>query len=443
MSQLGSIVIAGGGAAGVLAAIHLAADPAGRRHVVVVEPAAGLGTGAAYGTGSPSHLLNVRASGMSAYPDVPGHFLEWVRGQGIMADATDFLPRMLYGRYLQDTLGVVSATTTGPTVLHRQGRVRGLSRTSQAGWLVALEDGTELAAEHVVLATGNVAAPAPGPVGHPRFVVDPWAGTGVADLHEAAEILIVGTGLTAIDVLLTLRDMGHRGRIRMISSHGLLPEHHAPGVLPTVSPFAVAGTADGRSVRMALAAARAAASAADDWRQVIDGLRPETIHLWRDLPDVERRRFLRHLGRRWEVCRHRVAPQVGALTSRLQEAGRLTIERGRVMGVEVSGERVRARVVTNGALRSVVADAAIWCAGPSADPRHDPLLAGLIDEGVVLRHPMGLGLAVDGAGRALDPSGAVQQGLWAMGSLRRGAEWESTAVPELRAQASGLAAALG
>ena len=255
-------------------------------------------------------------------------------------------------------------------------------------------------------------------------------------------MLIVGTGLTAVDVVLTLRDVGHAGRIRMVSSHGLLPESHAQGPLPPAPPFVTAGTPEARSVRAALAAARAAALTADDWRQVVDGFRGQTVAVWRDLPDAERRRFLRHLARRWEVRRHRMAPQIAAVVADLRAAGRLVVERGRVSALAASDERIRATVVAGGAVRDIDVDAVVVCTGPSGDPRRDPFLARLIDSGLVTTHPLGIGIAVDDPGRALGADGTADPHLWTIGSLRRGADWESTAVPDLRVQARDIASAI-
>ena len=255
-------------------------------------------------------------------------------------------------------------------------------------------------------------------------------------------MLIVGSGLTAVDVALSLRDLGHAGTIRMVSSHGLLPEAHVREPLPTVPPFVTVGSPAAASVRATMAAVIAATRDAADWRQVVDGLRPQTVPLWRGLSETEQRRFLRHVARRWEVRRHRMAPEVAAAISALRSAGSLVIDRGRVTALTAVGDRIRATIASAGQGHEVLVDGVVLCTGPSADPGHDPLLARLMGQGLATRHPLGLGLAVDGDGRLMGPDGRTRQGLWAMGSLRKGAEWESTAVPELRLHARAIAAAI-
>lgn len=443
MSPRRRVVIIGGGAAGTLVAIHLAAHGAGRPggrigEVVVVEPGERLGEGVAYSTRSPSHLLNVRANGMSAFPERPSHFTEWARGTGPL-EGTEFVARMRYARYLRDCLAEAAGEAGGDVIRQLRTRVVRL-RMVEHGVRVDLEDGESLAADDVVLATGNGQAPLAWLPDLPGVIRDPWAPGALDPLDAGARVVIVGSGLTAVDTVLTLRDRGHGGPVTLISSHGLLPQPHAPGVLPghpsPIDPDAVAGARD------LVRALRRDAATADDWRQTIDAVRPVTVATWRALPDAERRRALRHAFRHWEVRRHRMAPQVARAIDALRADGRLTVLRGRVRGVGAADRGLAIRVRSAGAEAMVTADAVIACVGPSADPLHDPLLASAIGDGVLVRHPLGLGVAVDDTGRALAPDGHVHPQVWTVGSLRRGAEWESTAVPELRRHAAEVATAL-
>jgi uncharacterized NAD(P)/FAD-binding protein YdhS len=226
----------------------------------------------------------------------------------------------------------------------------------------------------------------------------------------------------------------------MISSHGLLPEPHLMRVLPRRPP--AIGSQTPARARELVRALRDDALTADDWRQTVDGVRPVTVPTWRALTMTERRRALRHAFRRWEVRRHRMAPQVAAVVDEQRATGRLTVLRGRVRAVDVAGDQLVMRVDSAGSHQALPVDVVIACVGPSADPFHDPLLLGAIEAGLVVRHPLGLGLDVDDAGRARRPGGTVYPHLWTVGSLRKGAEWESTAVPELRLHAHDIAAAL-
>lgn len=444
MSQPRRVVIVGGGAAGTLVATHLAARGAAQTgsrigEVLVVEPSERLGEGIAYSTRSPSHLLNVRANGMSAFPDRPTHFTDWARATGLEVTGTEFLPRALYARYLRDCLADAAGDALGTGVRHLRTRAVGLAPVGTA-IRVTLGQAEPIEADEVVLATGNGQAPLGWLPDLPGVIRDPWR-PGVLDgLDPGARVVIVGSGLSAVDAVLTLRDRDHRGPLTMVSSHGLLPAPHASDVLPPHGSPVDPATAT--SARALVRALRWDAASADDWRQAIDAVRPVTVATWRALPEAERRRALRHAFRHWEVRRHRMAPEVARTIEGLLAGGRLSRVKGRARGVE------RADGALAVALRSaeggtvLPADVVIACVGPSADPLHDPLLATLVEDRVLVRHPLGLGVTVDEAGRALGPSGTPVPGLWTVGSLRKGAEWECTAVPELRRHAADIAAAI-
>ena len=445
MRAEGTIAIVGGGASGTLCAIALLRHPSTRpRRVIVVEPAARLGAGVAYGTDSVAHLLNVRANGMSAHADEPGHFVDWARQRGIAASGPEFLPRALYGVYLRDTLAEARATAPPHvTVEHLQARVTGarLAGTTDALTLV-LDDGTELNADQIVLATGNrFSAPTWLPA-HPCVVTDPWRPGAVQALRGAGSILIAGTGLTAVDAALTLRDAGFNGVAHLVSSHGLFPAPHLATEFAPRSPAVQPGWDQAKTARGLVRALRADAGLADDWRQTVDAIRPATVELWRGLPPREQRRAMRHAARLWEIHRHRMAPQVVADIDELRKRGVLTSERARVVSVEPLGTGLRATLSSHGVRSTREVDALIACVGPSGDPAKDPLLAGLIETGICARHPLNLGLDVEPDGRVRTADGNAWPTVWAVGHLRKGADWEATAVPELRVHARDLAISL-
>jgi uncharacterized NAD(P)/FAD-binding protein YdhS len=440
-----TIAIVGGGASGTLCASALLRHPSARpRRVVVVEPSAALGAGVAYGTESVSHLLNVRASGMSALADEPGHFRAWAQQRGIAASGPEFLPRLLYGVYLRDTLAdAQAAAAPGVTLEHLRARVTGARPAVAAGSLtLLLDDGTELITDQVVLATGNRFAPAPWLPRHPCVVADPWRPGAVEALRDARSILVVGTGLTAVDAVLTLRDAGFQGVAHLVSSHGLFPARHLATEFAPRSPAVQPGGDSARTARGLVRALRADGALADDWRQTVDAIRPLTAELWRGLPPREQRRALRHAARLWEIHRHRMAPHIAADLDELRAKGVLTSERGRVVRVDPLGSGLRATLTSHGVSSTRDIDALIACVGPSADPAKDPLLAALIETGIAARHPLNVGLDVEPDGRVRTADGNAWSSVWAVGHLRRGADWEATAVPELRLHARDLAISL-
>lgn len=441
-----TIAIVGGGASGVLTALHLLRRRAAVR-IVLIEERPTLGRGVAYGTTSDAHILNVPAANMSAYPDEPRHFLQWARDRFPDADGGSFLPRWLYGQYLEWCLAEEVALSRRRTPFTAvQGRVVGVV-AGPDGAVLRLSSGETLWASQVVLALGNSAgptgtatAPRPGPVR------DAWQPDALADLPAGRPVVLIGTGLTAVDVVLSLEDAGFDGPIHAVSRRGLLPRVHEP--MPDgAGPIHAAGPGPG-SARELVASIRdeirLAAVLGQDWRGVVDGLRPRTQALWAALPEAERARLHRHALRYWEVHRHRMAPEVAERIDRLRHSGRLRISAGRVVSVlPVSGGAAVTVRPRGGRADGIVleAGAVIRCTGPREDlgSLGDPLLDGLFAVGDATPGPLGLGLAVDPDGRLLDRDGHPSEGLWAIGPLRRGALLETTAIPEIRLQAEALA----
>ena len=445
------IVIVGGGVSGVLVAAHVARHPSPTpRHVSLVDRRAAVGSGTAFGTRRPCHLLNVPAARMSAFADEPEHFLHWARIVDPSIGPDTFAMRSLYGDYLRDVLHDARFADT-PTELELvTGEVAAIDPNDEQA-RVRFADGGKLAADAVVLALGNASPAEPRVNGAPlsrstRYVRDPWRPGALDGIGEHDPVLLVGTGLTAVDVVLALVSRGHRADLRCVSRHGLVPMAHAPyAPAPELRFDAVRSAPSATAHLHALRAeVRRAAALGIDWRAVVDGLRPHTQQLWAGLPIAERRRFLRHAARYWEVHRHRMAPPVARTIGKLVAEGRVTVERGRLVEYDETADRVVVRVRDRGEAREVPAAYVVNCTGPRPDIVNagDPVVDALLDRGAVRAGPLGLGLDCDAAGALIDASGRVSERMWTLGSLRRGALWETTAVGEIRAQAAALADSL-
>lgn len=439
----GRVAIIGGGASGVLTALQLLSssrEPAYVDLSVTVHEASGvLGRGIAYGTSDPRHLLNVRARHMSAYADVPSDLLDWARRAGRDPDPQGFLPRMEYSAYLQDTL----ADVADHRLTISAGRVDDLLPVD--GGFELRTRGRVSYAEHVVLAYGNQ-TPRPLTVGDvsladlPGYLGDPWDLGAIRALPGDATVVIVGTGLTAIDTATTLLEDHPGRRAVMVSRHGLLPHAH----IEQQSTAWVSDVPDGPLTADQIAAflrsqVEAARAHGVDWRNVVDGLRPVTQSIWRRLDVPERERFLAVHARDWEVRRHRMAPEVADRIRGYRRDGRLTLVGGGIAGVDGRGPRID--VLLPALPDRVLADAVVNCTGPLTDLAcsTDPLLRAMPTRGLIAPDPLRLGLDATPEGRVVGADGAVVPGLFAVGPPRKGSLWESTAIPEIRAQAAEVA----
>ncbi len=422
------VVIVGGGASGTLTALALA-RVAAPGAVTLVDTGGAFARGVAYSTDEPVHLLNVPAGRMSAFPDQPSHLLHWLAARGEPADPEAFIERRVYGAYLGELL---DGTGTGV----RRVVDRAICVAAEGkGLRILLSRGPALAARAAVLALGNF--PPELPPGWsalpPRLAWrSPWAPPGDWPAPQA-EVLLLGAGLTAVDVVLSLHTRGHRGRIHLLSRHGLAPLTHPPQTFAPL-PLGPRPTALRALLRMFRALARR-----EDPRAVMDTLRPELGALWHGLSSSEQRRFLRHLRAWFDILRHRVAPQVGARIASIEAEGRLVRHAGRVVSIAEQDGRVAVRYRPRGArtLAVLAVDLAIPTTGPVMDVRavDDPLLRSLLATGQARPGPHGLGFATAPDGAVLGP---LEDHLWTLGGLRRGDLWESTAIPEIRVQARTL-----
>lgn len=440
-----NVAIVGGGFSGTMLAIQLL-----RRHpsirVGVVERGSLPGRGLAYSTENLDHLLNVRAENMSAFPDQPDHLVRWARQHyDPEFQPGSFLPRAVYGRYITSLLRAATEQNRNRLQwLHDQ--VLCLAPKNELLSL-QLKSGQELQAETVVLALGNSAPPdlnIPGLTADARcYAPSAWSRTALDGLTEQEDVLLIGSGLTSVDMAIALHGRSFKGKIYIVSRRGLLPQtHRSSAPRPSFSSEDFPRTT--RSLlRLIRHQARMEEEKGGDWRSVMQALRSVTSQIWSSLPQHERACFLRHARPYWEVHRHRVAPEIGAKLAAMMEQGQVQVHAGRVTRYSEHGDVAEVTFRERGRDRHRVlrVNRVINCTGSESDCRrvNDPLLLSLIGQGLVRPDPLFIGLDVDANGALLNASGIASPALYAIGPARKGRLWESIAVPELRVQAAELA----
>jgi uncharacterized NAD(P)/FAD-binding protein YdhS len=441
------IVIIGAGFSGSLLAVHLLRRSRPEDRVFLIERNAGFGRGLAYATGNPRHLLNVRAGNMSAFSDQPDHFLEWIRAlpeadRGavqVTVDRLTFVSRRLYGSYIQHILAQeIWSKEYGNRLCLVADEAIALHHTD-GHYRVEVGCGQHYEADAVALAVGNF--PPEGDT--PRYVANPWDAAAVAGLDQDGPILLIGTGLTMIDVVVSLLDQRHRGPIHAISRRGLLPRTHAAA---TPGPRFLPASSAPQRVLALLTLVRQevdrAAAEGRDWRAVVDALRPDTQDLWRGLPLAEKQRFLRHLRPWWDVHRHRMSPGVAARIQAARARGQLTVSRARLGRLTPKRGGIEAELLSVGGTSVTTrVDRVINCSGPLSGISRipAPLIRALLSEGGARPDPLDLGLDVTGEGAVIDVSGRISDRLFAVGPITKGVFWETTAVPDIRLQCERLA----
>ena len=390
------VVVVGAGAAGALTASHLVTSLSPRYRVTLVDPAPTTGRGPAYSTTDERHLLNVPASGMSAFPRDPEHFFRWVRNHhDPQAQPQDFVPRAVYGDYVQSLLQTATEYPGNARLERRQEAVAGIERRGDR-FLVRFSSGQSTAARAVVLATGATPgtdwAP-PGLKDTDLLVDDPWT----QDLPDG-DLLLVGTGLTMVDVAIAADRAGRT--LHTVSRHDLVPAAHRMPTTPAVPPppgITRVGSLEELQRVMRTHVERTVAETGD-WRAAVDGLRPVTAQLWQGLGEDDKRRFLAEHARTWDVHRHRMPPVTARRLDKIARSGRLVRHTGTVAsarpvpgGVEVT--------LTDG--RRLTVAGVVNCTGPVGALAKDPLLASLARTGLVRPGPSGLGIDTADDGRVI------------------------------------------
>lgn len=447
-----NVAIIGGGFSGTMVAVHLLRDAPAGTTIHLIERRQQVGRGVAYGTKYDSHVLNVRAAGMSAFPDESNHFVKWADDRPELFEEevapTTFISRRVYGAYLHSVLQTAIKQANGKVALKRW-KDEAINLHENNGSLeLGLESGENIRIDKAVLAIGHF------PPGHPhlgdgsfyssdRYVADPWTPGHLDALSRDDTVLLIGSGLTALDLALAMRDRGHRGTVHMVSRRGQLPQPHRtndPYKSYLSHPYPSTTRALVKLVRSELDRARANGI---DWRPVLDALRPATQDIWKSLSVREQRRFLSKVRAYWESHRHRMPPQVEALATDMLATGRLVLHAGKVETYEDAPHGVYAtmKLRATGECETILVDHVINCTGPECDYRRmrHPLIASLLGQGLIRPDELALGLDTDNRGALLNADGIPSDTIFTLGPLRKGTLWETTAVPEIRTQARDLA----
>jgi len=448
------VLIIGGGFSGTMLAVQLLRR---RRSlsIAVLDRGSLPGRGLAYSSPHRFHLLNVPAGQMSAFPADPEDFLRWAKSNYVASmQARSFPPRALYGEYLGSVLDRTLAESGRDAFRWIQDEALSLQR--RRGKLAVQRknmDSSELLARTVVLATGNFPPATPripglqpaSARGSSLYVQFAWASSALENLPREGSVLLLGSGLTSVDMIMALKSKAFQGIIHILSREGLVPSRHQqtktkpwPLFWNDRSPRTTRGL-----LRLIRDQVEAASDEGVDWRSVVDSLRPVTQQIWQSLPPNERRRFLRHARAYWDIHRHRLAPEIADIFSDMEAEGQIRFHTGRI--TRYTEDRNLAEIVyqERGATmeKRLHAHRVINCTGSETDCRRidDSLITSLFVQGLARPDPLFLGLDVDRNGALIDYQGRPSLSLFTIGPTRKAHLWETTAVPEIRQQAEQLA----
>lgn len=435
----GSVVVVGGGASGVLLASQLLRSPDPDLRVILIERQGRFGQGLAYSAQHRNHRVNVPARGMSAFPDDQEHFWRWLQRKepGRHASSWTFVPRRLYGAYLEDVLRDAAGRIPGRLRILSE-EVEALNETRQ-GVEVVLGNGTSLVARTAVLAVGHETQPARG-----KGIAVRAGSDRDTPLDPNAPVVILGSGLSMADAWVSLSDARHEGTITVVSRNGLIPRGHqdvAPLNIDAADiPF---GTSLTYLIRWFRSLVREVESRGQDWRSVVDGLRPYNQRLWQSWPEREKRQFLRHVRPWWNIHRHRLPPDLHDGLVRAIANRHVEVMAGEFVDIERDGVNVRATVrLRSTDLRKTMEVARVYdCGGVSVDARAsaNPVIQHVIRTGMARPDALHIGLDVDENCALIAADGKVSKRIRVVGPLTRGRFFEIEAIPDIRVQSLALA----
>jgi len=449
-----SVAIVGGGFAGALTALKLLDRSLVPLAITIIERREELGRGIAYSTTEPVHLVNGPAEIFSLYPEDPGHLSRWLVENGPANGWTppdevgsSSPPRYLYGTYVRDELArAVANARLGSTLRHIRSSASALVAAPNRIRITTV-DGAVIEADEAVLALGAFQPQLPPAeahlAGHPRFAANPWDARALDRLIDCNEILLIGSSLSMVDAIASMEARGYRGLYRVISRRGQFVEGRrtvdaardflADGPLPVTA----------RELLSRVKAERRAISAdGADWQGLPLSIRPHILSLWQGASDRERLRFTRHLRALWDVTAHRSAPESHQIVDRVVSEGRLQRGRARILGLEVEGSEITARLTARTGIETATFDGVIDCRGHQLHDWQrisDPFVKSLLASGEVRPHSTGFGIDATPAGDLINQEGSVHRNLSAIGHPLRGVAWESSSITEQRAQAIALA----
>jgi len=436
-----SIAIVGGGFSGLMTAVNIARLSAHPVRLTIINSQRPTGRGVAYSTRRSEHLLNVAARNMSAFPDLPDHFLQWLRTRTEYDTLPErdlrerFIPRMIYGDYLRSLMH---------HYLSGAEFISGEAVDMDNGDII-LDDGRRITADRIVLACGNEApAPLPGAetlTHHPAWMANPWLDWLSRLPDSDGSILLLGTGLTSVDAIITLRSLGWYGHIHAVSRNGWLPQSHFRGIeYPAFPPQGVNLSTLGLEKLvelMELHCARLRELGANP-AIIVDKMRPYTQRIWQTFSLEDRLAFARQYAPRWNVLRHRIAPEIHAQLTTMQLTGQLQVHSAMIERVSADGERIQVHLADG---RILLGDLVINATGPQTrfTSTRSVFLQNLLRRGLISTDDMDMGLRVHCDHTVFDAQGHRSDHLLALGPLLRGTYWETIAVPELRGQARRVA----
>ncbi len=452
------ITIVGGGFCGCNILIQLIKQSGIPIHIVLVNKEYPVSKGLAFSSYNSEHVLNVPAAKMSAVADDPDNFLDWIRSKPEYSKYSgedlngNFLPRNIYGHYLEDLFNTSIRNLPDNITLEiiNDEVVDIIPFDSRSK--VILKNNKSIEADRIVLALGNF-NPDNLKINNKifydskKYFQNPWQENAVEGISDKDNVLILGTGLTMVDIVLSLMNKPFTGKIYAISTKGFFPLSHKKrepytDILKEIHPpYEILNLYNTFRKHIKTVLAKGITGEA-----VVDAIRPRTQEIWMSLSLNDKIRFMGHIRHLWGVARHRLPKEIFDMMQKKIQEGSLEIIGGRLQDLNEKNDSIYVTFKERKSQknREVIVNRVINCTGPATDLEKidQPLIRNLLSRGMITNDEMKLGLNALPDGTVIQKDNSLSPMLFAMGSMLKGILWETTAVPELRVQSKNLASEL-
>jgi uncharacterized NAD(P)/FAD-binding protein YdhS len=495
MATKKTIAIIGAGACGVLVLNQLVAGLSRTRgqgaKIFLIEKGKEFGLGLAYSTLLASHILNMRADTMSAFPDDPDHFGRWLAdsrksGNTDEYDRKSFPPRKIYGDYLKDILSgaLHKAEVAGIQIECINDEAINLSRTTE-GYGITFKNIPPIRSDDTVLALGNFPSGNYDELDNIKgYFNSPWPVESILqNIPGNVSVAIIGSSLSAIDALHTLLEAGQKEKIYFVSRNGWLPKVRSLTeaydlkflTLENINRLLTAKklsalkldeivdlffkeieAAEGKSIDRA-ALLKPAGSALEileadlarakqksiPYQNALIATDPIIENIW-DLMSIEDRiRFDQEYRSLWTVYRYPMPPINAEKICRILKSGQLEVLPGskRICHLPSANRFAIEMVDRNGSSKTLEVAAVINATGQGSNVRkfNSNLIRNLLSDHTIAPHPNG-GIIVDfNTNRVIDSEGKISDSLFAIGGLTKGAHFYTSGIAPCARKAQVIA----
>jgi uncharacterized NAD(P)/FAD-binding protein YdhS len=452
------IGIIGGGFTGTMLASQLIEKSNTPFEIIIIAKKETFIKGIAYNPYSKKHLLNVITSKMSAYPNLPNHFLDWVMKMPDFKDkdqtliANSFLPRYLYGEYLIDIWKNTesNAKSKNITITFCDNEVIDLNLKKNTISLT-LDNKSELIINQCIIATGNNLPGNPSIKNNnfytnKNYFQNPWSADSVKNIKSNLPVLIIGNGLTMVDTVFGLIENNFKEEIYSISPNGfnILPHRHNGLKYTKLTEELKENMRLYDLVKLVNKHIKISRSFGVSAEPIIDSLRPYSQKIWQSFTDEEKKLFMQRIRHLWGVARHRFPVHSHDKIQQLRIDGKLHIYAGKIVDINETGECVTVEYFDKKEKQNkkIKVSRVINCTGPETNLMNldGNFLKNCLQKGIIKQDNLKLGISANTQTfQVINSIGEAHKNLFTLGSNLKGELWESTAVNELRDQAEQLA----